>query len=90
MTEHINSWKNKEIFQDQLGINKDQLDNNYPSHWLGFISLMKTIENKKNLLDVGCGCGSFYSLCKKEFSDLGYFGIDYSDDAINLVKTLLK
>ena len=45
MTEHINSWKNKEIFQDQLGLNKDQLDNNYPSHWLGFLSLMKTIEN---------------------------------------------
>jgi len=87
MTEHINTWKNKEIFQEQLGLNKLQLDNNYPPHWSGFLSLMKTIEDKKNLLDVGCGCGSFYSLCKKEFSNLGYFGIDYSEDAINLAKS---
>ena len=46
MTEHINSWKNKEIFQVQLELNKHELKNKYPPHWSGFISLMKTIENK--------------------------------------------
>lgn len=86
MTEHINSWKNEKIFLDQLELNKLELVSGYPHHWVLFISLIKQIENKKNILDIGCGCGAIYELCRKEFPSLEYFGIDYSEDAVKIAK----
>jgi len=47
---------------------------------------MKGLKEIKNILDVGCGTGVFYKLCKKEFPTIDYYGIDYSEDAINLAK----
>ena len=83
------SWKNKIVFQKQLLLNKKEFES-YPQHWKGFISICNKIfetKNKINLLDIGCGCGSYYKLCKDNFHDkIQYFGIDYSQEAIELCK----
>jgi trans-aconitate methyltransferase len=89
MTNVINSWKNNNVFKKQLQLNLIELTNKttYPSHWNAFISFIEEI-NPKTILDVGCGCGSFYKLCNIEFPDVKYEGIDYSIDAIELaIKT---
>jgi len=81
----INSWKNKNVSKKQLELNLVELSTKYPSHWNAFISLVNQI-NPKNILDVGCGCGSYYELCSREFKDIKYTGIDYSEDAIKIAK----
>ena len=83
--EHINSWKNIGVFEKQLDLNLKELANQstYPPHWGAFIFFIKKI-NPKTILDIGCGCGSYYELCKKEFKDIIYTGADYSKEAIEL------
>jgi len=83
--DNINSWKNKNVFKKQLDLNINELSNSYPQHWLDFIKFIKQ-ENPKTILDIGCGCGSYYELCNREFTDIKYTGIDYSLDAIELAK----
>lgn len=87
--EFIDSWKNKIVFEKQLELNKKELES-YPPHWVGFVSICnKILENNKqiNLLDIGCGCGSYYKICKDNFKDkIKYFGIDYSQEAIEICK----
>jgi trans-aconitate methyltransferase len=86
MSEHINSWKNKSVFESQIILNRKELNGNYPVHWIEFFSKMKSLNDVKNILDVGCGTGAFYKLCKKEFPSIDYYGIDYSKEAIDLAK----
>ena len=83
--DNINSWKNKNVFKKQLELNILELSNNYPQHWLDFIKFIN-IEKPKTILDIGCGCGSYYELCNLEFSNIKYTGIDYSNEAIELAK----
>jgi trans-aconitate methyltransferase len=80
-----NSWKNDKVFKKQLELNIKELSNksNYPSHWIAFISLLKKTK-PKTMLDIGCGCGAYYELCRREISDLNYTGMDYSQEAIDL------
>lgn len=85
MNDYIDSWKNRSVFERQKDLNKSELQN-YPIHWRGFISAMAMIEKKDSLLDIGCGSGIFYALCKKEFPNLKYFGLDYSEEAIEISK----
>jgi trans-aconitate methyltransferase len=40
----------------------------------------------KTILDVGCGCGAIYELCRRELPDIEYYGLDYSENAIELAK----
>jgi trans-aconitate methyltransferase len=35
-------------------------------------------------LDVGCGCGFYHNLCRSEFPEISYKGIDYAPQAIEL------
>lgn len=83
--DNIDSWKNKNVFKKQLDLNVTELSNSYPQHWLDFIKFIKQ-EKPKSILDIGCGCGSYYELCNREFNDIKYTGIDYSLDAIDLAK----
>jgi trans-aconitate methyltransferase len=85
MSNVINSWKNNLVFQKQLKFNLNELIsvNNYPQHWIDFIRFIKEIK-PKNILDIGCGCGAYYELCKIQFSNIEYTGIDYSKEAIQL------
>jgi len=84
------SWKNKNVFIKQLELNKKEFLN-YPEHWNVFIKIISNlIINTSNLklLDIGCGCGSYYKLCQDNFkNNLFYVGIDYSNEAIDLAKT---
>ena len=83
--DNINSWKNKNVFKKQLDLNIDELSNNYPKHWSIFIEFINQ-EKPSSILDIGCGCGSYYELCNREFNKIKYTGIDYSSDAIELAK----
>lgn len=80
------AWKkNKDIFKLQLSLNKKELEGNYPPHWLSFISAYTTFNNF-NILDLGCGTGAYYELCRKHFPHIKYHGADYSEHAILLAK----
>lgn len=83
MDELVDSWKSKYASECQLSLNLTEISDRskYPNHWFDFISFAKRI-SPKSILDVGCGCGVFYKLCKKELSGVEYMGIDYSDVAI--------
>lgn len=80
---NIDSWKNKDVFDKQLKLNVKELNGSYPNHWLTNIELL-LLANPSSILDVGCGCGAFYEVCKQELPELKYFGIDYSSEAIEL------
>jgi trans-aconitate methyltransferase len=82
---YTDSWKNKDVFEDQLRLNQQELDN-YPLHWRQFIEILSHFKTD-NLLDVGCGVGAMSELCAKELPQITYTGIDYSEDAINIAKT---
>lgn len=83
----INSWKNYAVFEKQLELNLKQLSSydNYPNHWKVSLSILKNLQ-PKNILDIGCGCGSFFKVCKDNLPQLNYCGCDYSKDAINIAK----
>lgn len=83
MNNVIDSWKNEKVFKKQLELNRAQLNNQYPEHWLIFIQFLENFKHT-NILDVGCGCGAYYELCKKHFPEIKYTGIDYSREAIDL------
>ena len=86
MNSVINSWKNSNVFQSQLSLNLKELssENMYPPHWLSFLELVNSFQ-PKTILDVGCGCGAYYELCKRHL-DIEYTGIDYAKEAIELAK----
>lgn len=81
---YTDSWKNKEVFQDQLALNKRELKS-YPTHWWEFLNILKHLETK-NILDVGCGAGAMSELCSKHLPDVTYVGMDYSEDAIEIAR----
>jgi ubiquinone/menaquinone biosynthesis C-methylase UbiE len=89
MNELNNAWKdNGNIFYQQLSLIEKELKankENYPPHWKDFLELITHI-NCNKFLDIGCGCGVFYGLFKKEKLSYEYTGIDYSNDAISIAK----
>lgn len=84
---HINSWKNKEVFEDQLALNKVELDS-YPEHWKFFLKAIGTSVafNNASLLDLGCGVGTYKELCKRHLPNILYTGMDYSSEAIDMAR----
>lgn len=84
--EHIDNWKNQKVFIKQLDLNKKELSSVYPSHWNSFIKIINSIDESLNLLDVGCGVGSYFEICRRHCNNVNYTGIDYSEDAISIAK----
>ena len=82
-----NSWKNSEVFNKQLDFNLKELESRetYPEHWNISLSILNQVK-PSSILDVGCGCGSFFKVCKDNIPEIEYFGCDYSSDAITLAK----
>ena len=80
---NLDSWKNKGVFDQQLELNIKELNARYPSHWIDNIKLLSTYK-PDSILDIGCGCGAFYEVCKKELPSMKYYGTDYSKDAVRL------
>ena len=87
MTNYKNSWKDSVFaFEMQLKVNKKELIQK-PPHWdelLFSLSILQKQKDHLSLLDVGCGCGAIYELIKN--TGVKYYGIDYSDKAIQLAK----
>lgn len=86
MMEYIDSWKSKSVFEKQLELNKKELAGSYPPHWNSFLKMMGLFEKETNLLDIGCGVGSYSELCRRHLHNIRYTGVDYSDDAISIAK----
>jgi len=85
------SWKTSPtVFQKQLDLNLGYLrTGSYPPHWNTFLAILKKIRANhqiRNVLDIGCGCGAYYGLLRKEHPDLIYLGVDFAEHAINLAK----
>jgi trans-aconitate methyltransferase len=80
-----NSWKTSSVFRQQLSLNLQELNGRYPPHWTKFLSLVEQ-EGLSNILDVGCGVGSYYPLLRREIGDITYTGCDFSEEAIHLAK----
>ena len=92
MSDFINSWKDENIFQEQLSLNCKELSSppfTYPEHWIIFIKFLKKFKTL-SLLDIGCGCGAYYELCKRHVDEIDYTGIDYAKEAIDLAKKTWK
>ncbi len=89
--EHIDSWKNKSVFEKQLSLNQTQISDskNYPPHWTTFLHLLRDTEIK-SFLDVGCGAGIYYELLRQNYPDIKYTGTDYSAEAIDVAKEYWK
>ena len=86
-TQHIDSWKNKGVFEDQLTLNEKEL-NSYPEHWKLFINAVLSLVgiNRSSLLDIGCGVGTYKEICKRHIPAISYTGMDYSQDAIDIAQ----
>jgi len=87
MYNSIDSWKNKNVFEKQYALNYKQLADNYPPHWVYIIDIIQKYPAQK-ILDIGCGCGAMYKLCKKHFPLMEYTGIDYASEAIEVAKSV--
>lgn len=76
----VDSWKNQDVFQDQLELNLKEFNSpKWPNHWHTFLDFINKIK-AKSILDVGCGSGIFSAICKP----LRYVGLDYSQEAIRI------
>lgn len=84
--DYIENWKNRKVFEKQLELNISELNSTYPKHWEAFLSYVKKYEIK-SVLDLGCGCGVYGELCRREIPDLEYYGSDYSSEAIDIAKS---
>jgi len=84
---YINSWKNKEVFEDQLTLNEKEL-NDYPPHWKHFLYAVNEAvgSRRATILDVGCGAGVYKELCKTHLPNVQYTGMDYSSEAIEVAQ----
>jgi len=91
MYDFIDNWRSSELFKKQLNLNLTEIshESRYPFHWNEFIPFIKEI-NPSSILDVGCGCGVYYKLCKLHFPNIKYTGVDYSEEAISLAKETWK
>ena len=80
MHQHIDSWKNSSTaFEQQLDRNIQELNGQFPPHWVHFISHVKN--NPVNrIVDVGCGAGVYCHLAEQ--MGLDYIGYDYSQHAV--------
>lgn len=81
---YIDSWKNLDVFKDQLNLNERELYN-YPAHWGVFIDCMKSLD-VSTLLDLGCGSGVYKELCRRHLPNVHYTGMDYAKEAIQVAK----
>lgn len=82
---YTDSWKNKEVFKNQLELNQQQLNDQYPVHWNHFIDILLHLKTS-NLLDIGCGVGAMSELCSKRLPHVSYTGVDYSQEAIDIAQ----
>jgi len=87
MNSLADAWKNTSVFEEQYQLNIQEL-NDYPDHWNSFIQMVSSLNPApKSILDVGCGAGVFFELCRRHFPEVSYTGIDYAKSAIQLAST---
>jgi len=86
MTNYEDSWRNEEVFKQQLQLNLKELNENYPDHWNSFLSFICDLKEQHptSLLDIGCGCGALAEVLHKYESSINYMGIDYAQEAIKI------
>jgi len=85
-------WENHRVSFSQLQLNKSQLNNNYPPHWVNLLNCLKNIDNIDSIVfhDVPCGVGSTYKLLKNNGFNFLYKGYDMSKFMIETAKNEWK
>ena len=84
-SEHIDSWKNRDVFVQQLSLNISQFQNEWPAHWHHFVDQATMVRKRiSRVIDIGCGCGAYSMIVAQEFEDVQYIGYDYSKEAVDL------
>ena len=82
MNQHIDSWKNYySAFEQQLSRNIQELNGQFPPHWIHFVNYLKN-NSVKRVVDVGCGAGAYYPITTQ--MGFEYIGYDYSQHAVDL------
>jgi len=81
-------WENEEVSKCQLELNKKELDNNYPPHWIHLLKCLESIPNVNDVTfhDIPCGVGSTYKLLQKNDVNCLYKGYDMSKYMVEIAK----
>jgi len=81
-------WENIQVSKNQLELNKMELNNNYPPHWINLLNILKTIPNINDIIfhDIPCGVGTTYKLLKNNGFNFLYKGYDMSKYMIETAK----
>jgi 2-polyprenyl-3-methyl-5-hydroxy-6-metoxy-1,4-benzoquinol methylase len=81
-------WENKMVSNSQLNLNKSQLNNNYPPHWINLLKSLKSVDNIESIIfhDAPCGVGSTFKLLKDNDYNFLYKGYDMSKHMIETAK----
>lgn len=86
---HANAWKNPELPQRQLELNRVEIANFHNIRpFTAAVSMIKSTGlASPGLLDIGCSSGSYYEVFSKAGLNLSYRGCDYAEAFIKLAKT---
>jgi len=86
---HENAWKNPELPQKQLELNRVEIANfkNVRPFTTAISMIKSTGLASPSLLDIGCSSGSYYEVFSKTGLNLKYQGCDYAEAFIKLAKT---
>jgi len=81
-------WENEIVSNSQLNLNKSELNNNYPPHWINLLKCLKSVDNIESIIfhDAPCGVGSTYKLLKDNGYNFFYKGYDMSKHMIETAK----
>ena len=84
MKKMVMSWKNPLIPMKQLELHKQQLRNNYPTHWCNLLKSLLFVENLHHFkfYEFGCGIGTTYKLLIDNNFSIDYHGFDFSESMI--------
>ncbi len=88
--EHIDSWKNRAVFVQQLERNILELNGVYPDHWKALLACLALVGCKPDenftFADMGCGVAAVGELLHRYYPKMHYHGYDYAKEAIDIAK----
>lgn len=78
------AWKDDRLPEKQLALNRSELANAYPPHWVAMLACLQHVPAGLRLYDIGCGVGSTAQLLRQENRPYPYLGLDFSEAMIRV------